>query len=164
MENRKKYNYYEIEFDLYKIEVGVLLEKDNTDYKCYNSVYDKKNAYYDENVAFELDYARALEYAKNYVDNGVNGTYAIISKLKYNSKQLYGGCNDEEIDIVSYDLNNILGGHYLENYIDLFDSDLYCLDNVIYSLYKERKEDENPYNRYKNGKIIENFIKKESEI
>lgn len=164
MENRKKYNYYEIEFNLYKVEVGVLLDKDNTDYECYNSVYDKKNAYYDENVVFELDYMRALEYAKYYVDNGVNGTYAIISKLKYNSKQLYGGCNDEEIDIVSYDLNNILGGHFLENYIDLFDSELYSLDNIIYSLYKVKDKD-HPYRLEKgNGQIIENFIKKESEM
>ena len=162
-EKRKKYNYYNLDFDLYKVEVGVLLDKDNEEYGCYNGVYDKLNSYYDENVVFELDYLKALEYAKNYVENGVNGTYAIISKIYYNSEEIYGGDTDEEIDIVSRDLNDILGGSHIDNdYIDMFGSQqLYGLNNVIYSIWKQKNE-ENPYFLGKgNGKIVENFIGEE---
>ena len=68
-----------LKFNIYKIEVGVLWTKDeeHEDYDCYNNVYDKQYGYYDENVVFELDYNKALDYAKYYVENGVNGTYAI---------------------------------------------------------------------------------------
>lgn len=67
-------NYYNYKFDIYKVEVGVLWTKDeeHEDYDCYNSVYDKQYGYYDENVAFKLDYNKALEYARNYVENETN--------------------------------------------------------------------------------------------
>ena len=56
-------------------------------------------------------------------------------------------------------LENILGGSYIEEYIDLFGSELYDIKNVVYSLCKEKNK-ENPYYLGKgNGKIIENFIK-----
>ena len=44
---------------IYKVECGVLLDKDNTDYNHYNNVYDKKNSYYDEAICFCLDLEKA---------------------------------------------------------------------------------------------------------
>jgi len=124
--------------NVYKVEVGVLLDKDNEDYDCYSNVYDKENAYYDENVIFELDYDKSLDYAKQYVENGVNGTYAIISKI-----------NCDNID-----------GSHIEEYIELFGGEeLYNTKNVIYSLNKVRNEDYPYYLGKGNGKIIENFVK-----
>ena len=157
---RNNYNYYRLVFNVYKVEVGVLLDKDNDEYDCYNNVYDKKNSYYNENEVLCLDYNKALEYTKNYVDNGVNGTYAIISKLKYDSEKIYGkNTTDTEMAYIMNDINYILGGGYVED-IDMFD-DRYSLKNVIYSLYKIR-DDESPYFLGKgNGKIVENFIDKE---
>ena len=123
--------------NVYKVEVGVLLDKDNKDYDCYSNVYDKEHAYYDENVIFELDYSKALDYAKQYVENGVNGTYAIISKIN---------CD-----------NNY---SFTEEYIELFGGEeLYNTKNVIYSLNKVRNEDHPYYLGKGNGKIIENFVK-----
>ena len=152
-----KNNYYNYKFDIYKVEVGVLWTKDeeHEDYDCYNSVYDKQYGYYDENVAFELDYNKALEYARNYVENGVNGTYAIISKIDYDSEYYH----KNDLDCMFQMLENILGGSYIEEYIDLFGSELYDIKNVVYSVCKEKNK-ENPYYLGKgNGKIIENFIK-----
>lgn len=151
----KEYN--NLKFNIYKIEVGVLWTKDeeHEDYDCYNNVYDKQYSYYDENVAFELDYNKALDYAKYYVENGVNGTYAIISKIDYDNEYYKLG-----IDDTLYMVQTILGGSYIEEYCGIFDrQELYEVNNVIYSLCKEKNK-ENPYYLGKgNGKIIENFIK-----
>lgn len=155
MEIYKDYNYFK--FPIYKLEVGVLWhkEEEHEDYDCYNNVYDKKYGYYDENVIFELDYNTALDYAKKYVEDGVNGTYAIISKLDFDSE--YYKMDTEEVLIMA---QSILGGAYIEEYIEIFGKELYSVDNVIYSLCKEKNK-EHPYYLGKgNGKIIENFIEK----
>ena len=162
----KEYN--SLKFNIYKIEVGVLLAKDeeHEDYDCYNNVYDKQYGYYDENVVFELDYMQAVEYAKNYVNNGVNGTYAIVSKINYDSGKIYGAnATDYEMELVSQDIINILGGGFIDNYIDTFGGkELYEVNNVIYSLCKERNK-ENPYYLGKGkGNIVENFIDKGNEV
>ena len=34
--------------EIYLVEHGVLLSKDDREYECYSQVYDKKNGYYDE--------------------------------------------------------------------------------------------------------------------
>lgn len=158
MENNKsEFDYYRLKFNVYKVEVGVFLDEDNVEYNYYNEVYDKKHSYYEENVVFELDYLQAIEYAKSYVNNGVNGTYAIVSKLKYDMPKL-------DIKYVMEDINNILGGGFVEDYIGIFGSkNIYGVDNVIYSLYKVRDE-KHPYTLGKgNGDIIENFINKNSQ-
>ena len=156
----KEYN--NLKFNIYKIEVGVLWTKDeeHEDYDCYNNVYDKQYAYYDENVIFELDYNQALEYAKHYVENGVNGTYAIISKIDYDNEYYKLG-----IDDTLYMVQTILGGGYIEEYNEIFDrQELYGVNNIIYSLCKEKNK-ENPYYLGKgNGNIVENFIDKRSEV
>ena len=107
-------------------------------------------------MAFELDYNKALDYAKYYVENGVNGTYAIISKIDYDNEYYKLG-----IDDTLYMVQTILGGSYIEEYHDIFGGEeLYKVDNVVYSLCKEKNK-EHPYYLGKgNGKIIENFIKK----
>ena len=161
---RDNWNYYRLKFNVYKVEVGVLLDKDNEEYDFY-LYYDKKHSYWEENSVLFLDYNMALEYAKEYVDNGVNGTYSIISKLEYDSRDIYGNgkeLEDEEMGYVMNDINYILGGGYVED-IGIFNG-VYELDNVIYSLYKVRDK-KNPYFRGKgNGKIIENFVKTKEEL
>lgn len=161
---RDNWNYYRLKFNVYKVEVGVLLDKDNEEYDFY-LYYDKKHSYWEENSVLFLDYNMALEYAKEYVDNGVNGTYSIISKLEYDSRDIYGNgkeLEDEEMGYVMNDINYILGGGYVED-IGIFNG-VYELDNVIYSLYKVRDK-KNPYFKGKgNGKIIENFVKTKEEL
>ena len=102
------------------------------------------------------DYNKALDYAKYYVENGVNGTYAIISKIDYDNEYYKLG-----IDDTLYMVQTILGGSYIEEYHDIFGGEeLYKVDNIVYSLCKEKNK-EHPYYLGKgNGKIIEDFIKK----
>ena len=153
-EERKNWNYHKLVFNVYKVEVGVLLDKDDREYECYNNVYDKNWGYYDENVVLFLDYNRAVEYAKSYVNEGVNKTYSIISKLKYDSEKIYNSKSVDTMNYVARDINYILGGGYVDD-INIF-KDLYSVDNVIYSLYK--------YLGKENEEIIENFVRTKEEM
>ena len=64
---------------VYLIEVGVLLAKDDPEYDFYSKVYDKKHAFYDENQYYVDTLNQAKHDAKEYVEQGVDNTYAIIS-------------------------------------------------------------------------------------
>ena len=66
---------------IYCLDIGILLSSDEAEYEAYNSVYDKKYGYYDENqIAYrEQDLQKAIDYAKEYVNDGVDMTYAIIT-------------------------------------------------------------------------------------
>ena len=119
---------------VYYIECGVLLDKDNGDYDCYSNVFDKKHAFYDEYVDFTEDLEIAKKYCNDYIKNGVNGTYGIISQVYV----------DDDINIDDcYD--------YL-----IGDSDLYDVKNVIYNAWKLKNNDFKFPN--KNAPIIENFL------
>ena len=119
---------------VYYIECGVLLDKDNGDYDWYSNAFDKKHAFYDEYVDFTEDLEIAKKYCNDYIKNGVNGTYGIVS-------QVY----------VDYDINIDDCYDYL-----IGDSDLYDVKNVIYNAWKLRNNDFKFPN--KNAPIIENFL------
>ena len=119
---------------VYYIECGVLLDKDNGDYDWYSNAFDKKHAFYDEYVDFTEDLEIAKKYCNDYIKNGVNGTYGIVS-------QVY----------VDYDINIDDCYDYL-----IGDSDLYDVKNVIYNAWKLKNNDFKFPN--KNAPIIENFL------
>ena len=151
----KKYDYTRLRFMIYKIEVGVLLDSDHEEYDCYNGVYDKQHAFYDENVAFELDYQQAINYANGYVDDGVNGTYAIVSAIPYES---------DDVEDTMYMVNTIIGGGNVEDWVERFDrEDLWGTKNIIYNIWKTRDAN-NPYYLGKgHGEIVKDFIVKEEQ-
>lgn len=62
-------------------EVGVLLTPDDDEFEAYTIVYDHKYGYYDENQAtYKLeDLDEAISYVKQYVAEGVDMTYGIIT-------------------------------------------------------------------------------------
>ncbi len=68
-----------MENNCYLVEVGVLLSKDSPEYNFYLS-YDKKNSFYDEGQYYERDFEKAKREALDYVENGVDNTYAVISE------------------------------------------------------------------------------------
>lgn len=119
---------------IYYIECGVLLDKDNGDYDWYSNAFDKKHAFYDEYVDFTEDLEIAKKYCNDYIKNGVNGTYGIIS-------QVYVDCDINIDDCYDY----LIG-----------DSDLYDVKNVIYNAWKLKNNDFKFPN--KNAPIIENFL------
>lgn len=63
------------------LDVGVLLTKDNEEFDFYSSVYDHEYGYYDENqIAYKgEDLVEAIKYAREYVNDGVDMTYAVIT-------------------------------------------------------------------------------------
>lgn len=119
---------------LYKVEVGVLLPKTHKEFKDYSQVYDKKHAFYDENVVFFTNKEKAITYAKRYVRNGVVNTYGIVSVLNYNPVAIYGEANPLMYSFE--DMQQIEQEGCLENYVDLFGEDNWDVKNVIFNIYK----------------------------
>ena len=118
---------------LYKVEVGVLLPKDDDEYKDYSQVYDKKHAYYDENVVFFTNKRNAIRFLNHYVANGVVNTYGILSELNYAPKEIYG---DDYERYTNDDIESIKSFGCLENYIDIFGSENYDVTFVTMNKYK----------------------------
>ena len=78
---------------VYLVEVGVLLNKDDKEFDYYSTAYDEKHGYYDENQFYQIDYGEALQYVQDYVKNGVNNIYGIISET-----ELDGEFTQKELD------------------------------------------------------------------
>lgn len=62
------------------VDEGVLLTKENPEFSRYAVVYDKNYGYYDENQYYILSEQDAIAQARQYVESGVENTYAIVSK------------------------------------------------------------------------------------
>jgi hypothetical protein len=63
------------------LDVGVLLTELDDEFNSYNGVYNHRYGYYDENqIAYKgEDLIEAIKYAREYVANGVDMTYAVIT-------------------------------------------------------------------------------------
>lgn len=106
-------------------EVGVLLNKTHKEYNAYNHVWNHKWGFYNENDILyeEKDKDKAIEYAKQYVNTGVENTYAIVSNE--------GICewedelDDGDLDIIPgcYDCKDVIysvakiNGKIVENFL-----------------------------------------------
>lgn len=66
---------------LISCDVGILLTKEDKEFDFYSCVYDHKYGYYDENqIVYKKESTNeAIEYAKQYVNDGVDMTYAVIT-------------------------------------------------------------------------------------
>lgn len=93
--------------NFYEVEVGIHLTDDNEEFDSY-AVADVTNetnlAYYDENQVAFFEYKKALDFANNYVKNGVKNTYAFIYLEEYNfsSEQI-----EEVNEFGTFDVNYI---------------------------------------------------------
>lgn len=103
-------------YEVYQIEVGILLEKDDPEYECYNKVWDYKHGYYNEDWGFYKKIEEAKRYITNYVKDGCKNTYGIISKISV-SNEAYNICEEDTV------------------WVDMD----YNLENVIYNVYKNDK-------------------------
>lgn len=65
--------------EVYFVEVGVLLNKDDEAFDCYSQAYNKKFGFYDEEQIYMSDMNKAIEYVTDYVKKGVPNTYGIVS-------------------------------------------------------------------------------------
>lgn len=90
------------------LDVGVLLTKDDEEFECYSQVYDHKYGYYDEDqIPYkEKDLKKAIEYAREYVADGVDMTYAVITNQ--GQVNYYYGLDDGNIEDFTYDAKDVI--------------------------------------------------------
>ena len=123
--------------NFYGFETGVLLEKLDKEFDHYACNNKELNyGFYNENNGFflEKDYKENLKYIRDYVDQGVDGTYGVIS---------FQGSVE-------------IGG---EDYKNIKDND--CdLTNMDYSFFKDLSSIEYSVCK-KDGKLVENFLEDE---
>lgn len=103
------------EVNVFRVEVGVLLPQTHEEYKDYSQVYGCKNAYYDENQVVFMTKEEAINYAKNYVANGVINTYAIVVDEIINTDsevveeiKMSGWSFDIDMDDFTFDGTNVV--------------------------------------------------------
>lgn len=123
------------------LECGVLLKEDNPEFDSYSVAYDHKHGYYDETYlnSLEEDFNALKEDGLEYIKKGVNGTYAIMTKIDVQ------GTKDD--DFIQDAIKGIEDGMCIDNSVDLLDNEQFKASNVIWSAYKDE-----------NGEIIENFV------
>lgn len=127
---------------VYRVEVGLLLDKEDSEYYDYDNVFDGLNSYYDEGDGFFEDLDEAKDFAKSYVQSGMNGTYGIVSDLG----ELPEGMLVSERKLVFKDDSNDV------DFINAFDTEtLYGANSVVYSVRKV------------NDKLEENFVNKSTK-
>lgn len=100
-------------FEVYQYEVGILLDKEDPEYDCYNQVWDFKNGYYNEDWGFFSTYKEAKEYIRNYIKSGCIKTYGIILKINVDEETYIDVCtrNTECIE-QEYELNSVVYSAY----------------------------------------------------
>ena len=105
---------------VFLVDVGVLLEKGHHEYTCYDGVYDQKNAYFDENQYYKETLESAIAEARDYVKNGVERTYAVISEAFLPADE---NVEEAAVEDESYSAEDVvfsiakIGGKIKENFV-----------------------------------------------
>ena len=68
----------------YLVEVGVTLKSDDPEFNTYRDSRFKNISLYDEDTYYVDDIETAIEFVKEYVTSGVEGTYGIVSTVNLN--------------------------------------------------------------------------------
>lgn len=112
-------------------EVGVLLKPDHKEFDAYAIVYDKKYGYFNENdiLYIEADKDSAISYAKEYVEKGVDMTYAVITDEGLWDYEAYEDSgklvDDGDIDECEFKHDDVIysvakiNGEIVENFIQI---------------------------------------------
>lgn len=87
----------------YLVDVGVVVDKDEYP-SCYSNVYDKACGYYDEDRYLVHDLEKAKKEALQYVADGVDKTYAIITNQGQRDTLDF----DADDSSISYDVADIV--------------------------------------------------------
>ena len=112
---------------IYQVEVGVLLKKDHPEYECYKTAFDRTYSYYNEGIWFCETLEEAKKSALDYVNAGVERTYAVISEIN--------DFDDQEYEIINGTIcYKVCYKNYEEECSEEFTD--YSLEVVIYSACK----------------------------
>ncbi|MEE3344405.1 MAG: hypothetical protein VZS44_09965 [Bacilli bacterium] len=95
---------------VYLVDVGILLTSDNEEFESYNVAYDHKYGYYDENQFYMVDKNKAIDFVNNYVNDGIDMTYGIISKTELPYEITDEEIDDGEVNVEgeTYELNDVI--------------------------------------------------------
>lgn len=83
----------------YLVDVGVLLTEKDEEFDFYSCVYDHKYGYYDENQYYVSTKEKAKKAIKEYVKNGVEGTYGIVSLTLLDDNITKQDIDDGNVDV-----------------------------------------------------------------
>jgi hypothetical protein len=83
----------------YLVDVGVLLTKEDKEFDFYSCVYNHKYGYYDENQYYVSTKEKATKEIKEYVENGVEGTYGIVSLTTLDDSITKQDIDDGNVDV-----------------------------------------------------------------
>lgn len=87
---------------VYMVEVGVLLDETHKEFEFYKrDINDLYYGLYDENVCAFIHRDEAIDFLVEYVDKGIKNTYGIMW--------------DIEREIESYEMEELINNHYLED-------------------------------------------------
>lgn len=108
---------------LYFVEVGVLLDPSDKEFEYYKvkDFFDYQFGFYDENRLTFLTYEEARKYCDKYIEDGVDGTYAILQSWV---------CNIDDNDLEEIK-NNAYSDYNLENP---------QIENTLYFAYNKDKQ------------------------
>ncbi len=65
---------------IYLVDVGVLIHKGEHEFEDYSGVYNHQYGFYDEDQWYVRSEQEAIQIAKEYVNDGVENTYAVVSQ------------------------------------------------------------------------------------
>lgn len=66
--------------DVYLVDIGILLSKEDGGFESYNNAYDKKYGYYDHGQYYVATLERAMSDGAEHLDVVGGGSYVVISK------------------------------------------------------------------------------------
>lgn len=110
--------------EIYQVETGVLLKKDDPEFDAYNVAFNKKYALYNENIVFFSSLKDAIDFAMSEVKDGVNRTYAVVSNAGYLNDDLFvenGNIVDSEGNDFSEDFNTFLFEDVVQSFVKVDD-------------------------------------------
>lgn len=97
----------------YLVDVGVLLTEKDKEFDFYSCVYDHKYGYYDENQYYVSTKEKAIQEIKEYVENGIETTYGIVSLTTLDDTITKQDIDDGNIDVSNehYKIKDVCVGY-----------------------------------------------------
>ena len=93
---------------LYLVDEGMLLSERDPEFEHYNTVYDQKHGYFDENQYYESTSENAIFAACFYVFQGKPGTYAVVTVQDGFDDSVVENISEISVENADYSVENII--------------------------------------------------------
>lgn len=104
--------------EVFLVDEGILLNRDDESFEMYAYAYDNQYGYYDEDQFYVKSRKDAIKQAKEYVEDGVENTYAVVSNSYVSDDNDLSILEDESYlpEDVIYSVAKI-NGNIVENFV-----------------------------------------------